>query len=111
VAVHAGGRAGQIGEPRFFHAIVTIAAIHTELARVDFVGERHRLHWLIARAGIFRRAINSNSGNDSATGQRRTDDERQRQPICPFRENHCCKKLKKQQTENCHSNHKVGPVI
>ena len=51
VAVHAGGRAGQIGEPGFFHAVVAIAAVKAELSGVNLVRKRHRLHRLVAGAG------------------------------------------------------------
>ncbi len=89
VAVHARRSAGKIGEPRFFHAVVAIPAIHAELARMNPMRKRHRLDGLITHTRVFGREVNRHACRDASAGERRSDEQQQRQTVCPFRKNHC----------------------
>jgi len=94
VAVHAGGRARQVGKPGFFDPVMAIAAIQAELAGMDPMRKRHRLDRLVADAVVFGREINRHARRHAAAGQPAQNGEHQRQTVCPFRKNHCLLKIK-----------------
>jgi len=68
VAIHARRSAGEIREPGFFHAIMTIAAIKPHLAGMNLVRKRHRLHGLVTRTGVFGREINRHARRHATAG-------------------------------------------
>lgn len=53
MAVEAGLVGGNVGVAGYFSERVTVPTIQAQLARVDFVGKRHRLGGLVADAGVF----------------------------------------------------------
>ena len=88
VTVHAGGRRRDVGEPRFFHVAVAIAAVNAKLTRVDGMGKRHGLHRLVADARVLGRAINRHAGSNRPAHQREADGYQERNLVGPLRENH-----------------------
>ena len=91
VAVHARRGAGQVGKPGFFHAIMAVAAVHTQLPRMNAVRERHGLHGLVTGTGVFGREVNRHAGDHATACQCGTKAKHERQPVCPLRKNHFSK--------------------
>ena len=111
MAVHAGGRAGQIGEPRFFHAVVAVTAVHAKLARVNLMRKGHRLDGLVTGTGVFGREINRDGRHDGSTTEHGDQAEHQRQTICPFRKNHAFQKLNPLPVRSRPANFKIERVF
>jgi hypothetical protein len=69
MAIPADRRGGDIGIPGFFHPIVAIPAIDSELRGVDAVGKSHGLNGLITDTGVFGREIISDPGGHGGAGE------------------------------------------
>ena len=66
MTVHTRLSRGHIGVPRLLDVAVAIAAIHTQLARVQGVAEGHRLDRGVAHASILRCGVVGDTGGDDA---------------------------------------------
>jgi len=113
MAVHAGGRPGQIGEPGFLHAVVAITAVERQLTGMNPVREGHGLHGLVAGTVEFGREIDRHARRNAGTSQRGDRAEHQRQTICPLGKNHFFRKTatvkicsnQRKKTRLCFSNY------
>src|ERR1700719_3247947 len=83
VAVHAKLGVRDIRMRRDFNEAVAVTAIHSELADVDVVGERHRLDRLVADLGVFRCNVIPSGGGQTADNQKAGYRHLKWQPVTP----------------------------
>ena len=83
VAVHAGGRGGDVGVRRLLDAVVAVAAVDPELIRVNRVRERHGLLRLVTNARVLGREIIPHARHRSGAQKRSADNEQHGQTIGP----------------------------
>lgn len=83
MAIDAGLSGRKIGMPGNLNKAMTVTAIHPELLDMKGVRKRHRLIWLIANAGIFRREVIPDAQSDGRAHNQHADQNLERQPIGP----------------------------
>lgn len=86
MAVHACSRGGDVCLCRLFDLRMTVTAVHSQIASVDFVAEKNRLFRSIADVGVGWRSVIPKESHNACYGKRQEDQDGDRGFISPFRE-------------------------
>ena len=86
MAVDAGLGGGEVRVTSHLDETMAIAAVHPQLLHMQCMGEGNRLVRLIADTGVLRGEIVPNPERDGAADDQAADEQLEREPIGPSRE-------------------------